>query len=60
MKRPIMLVMFVLTLLLSGCEALRMSPDAWLHPPRWRQREAENIQEGPIRTVNSQQLQTLY
>jgi hypothetical protein len=52
--------MFVLALFISGCEALRMSPDAWLHPPRWQETEAANTQDATIKTADSQQSQTQF
>ena len=39
MKKLMVMLLFVLALFLSGCEALQMTPDAWLDPQRWEQEE---------------------
>jgi hypothetical protein len=35
----LMLVSFV-----AGCDALTMTPDAWLHPPRWDEKETSKVE----------------
>ena len=35
MKKIVVILLLLAILLLAGCEALTMTPDAWLDPYRW-------------------------
>lgn len=47
MKKLVLFLLLMLVLFLSGCEALKMNPDAWLDPYRWDQAETAkaNLQQ---------------
>jgi hypothetical protein len=47
-------LVFVLALLLAGCEALTMTPDAWLHPPRWEAKEMARMQAAQAQKTDLQ------
>ncbi|MHC4646481.1 MAG: hypothetical protein ACYTBJ_13350 [Planctomycetota bacterium] len=49
MRKLIVLFVFILIVFLSGCEALTMSPDAWLDPHRWEQQELADADSDTLR-----------
>ena len=46
MRRLILLMGLLAVLFLTGCEALTMTPDAWLDFRRWDQEEVAKAQSG--------------
>lgn len=60
MKKLMVVLLFVLALFLSGCEALRMTPDGWLDPQRWEQEELAKTKLKYSRAADAGELQTQF
>jgi hypothetical protein len=43
-NKLILCVLLMLVSFVAGCDALTMTPDAWLHPPRWDEKETSKVE----------------